>query len=131
MSKYFAPKQDCEVVAAARFGFQRLDDAALLDDHQYRLINIYKPELNGQTATVEVRFWTVLAKDKDPLQQDHGGAVVSLKKEEGHWKIANLESVDLLGAEGFRPLIESYPTAVNPQWQDMDYKKSLSQPKPF
>lgn len=128
---FFKENKACEVVGAARYGFVPLDDPAMWTDHQYKLVRIEAPEVVGDKATVEVRFWTALDKERNPLNQDHGGTILSLRKTGNQWKVSNLESTWILGGEGFHSLLDGFPSAAHEEWKDMDYKDSLKRPRPF
>jgi hypothetical protein len=128
---FFKDNKACEVVGAARYGFVPLDDPSTWTDQQYKLVRIESAEVVGDKATVEVRFWSVLEKGKNPLDQDHGGTIISLIRTEKQWKVSNLESTWMLGGEGFHSLIDGHPSAVDGDWKNMDYKNSLKRPRPF
>lgn len=131
IEKFFTNNKACEVVGAARYGFVPLDDPTMWNDQQYKLVRIESAEVDGDKATVEVRFWTALVKKKDPLDQDRGGTILSLIKVNKQWKVANIESTWTLGGEGFHSLLDEYPRAAHGEWKDMDYKSSLKRPHPF
>lgn len=128
---FFKGNRACEVVGAARYGFVPLDDPAMWSDRQYKLVRIEAPEVMGDKATVEVRFWTALDKERNPINQDHGGTILSLRKIDHQWKVSNLESTWILGGEGFHSLLDGFPSATHEEWKDMDYKDSLRRPRSF
>lgn len=123
LDEYISEIARCEILANARFGFDPLDTPeAIRQNYAIKFGDPYT--LQGATL-VEVRF--------SPITQgkpgDEGGAIVYLKKINGRWKIANIESVTYLGANGFQSLILDYPTVSSDVWSDMDYSKSLTRPE--
>lgn len=131
IDEFFKGNKACEVVGAARYGFVPLDDPMMWNDQQYKLVRIESAEVDGDKATVEVRFWTTLVKERDMHDQDHGGTILSLIKTNKQWKVANIESTWTLGGEGFQSLLDEFPRAAHANWKDMDYKESLKRPRPF
>lgn len=128
---FFEGYKACEVVGSARYGFLPLDDPDTWNDKQYGLVQIAKPEVVKDKATVEVRFWTSVDKKKNPLDQDHGGTIVYLTRINSQWKVTNLEGTWILGGAGFQSLIDGYPSSANPEWRNMDYRKALKSPQPY
>lgn len=124
VKRFFDNHEDCLNVAVARYGFEPADDPKQWGD-KYALIRIYKQKVRKGFSIVEVRFWSALNKKVPPLMQDHGGAIVILIKEQGAWKISNIESVSFLRAGGFKALMEDQPIFSDPEWRNKDYSKSL------
>ena len=131
IENFFKDNRACEVVGSARYGFVPLDDFTMWTDKQYKLVRVEFPEVVKDKATVEVRFWTAVDKNKNPLDQDHGGTIVSLIRTDKQWKISNMESTWILGGEGFRSLVDGHPSVTSAEWKNMDYKNSLKHPRPF
>jgi hypothetical protein len=121
LNEYFSSMALCDVLASARFGSILDTPEAVKQTYEVKFAEPYT--LQGATV-VEVRF-RPLFKGK---LGDEGGAIVYLKKLAGGWRITNIESVDYLGANGFRSLIHGYPTVSSDVWADMDYTKSLTRP---
>lgn len=129
VDRFFKNHKDCNLVAEARYGGLPSDDPRKWDDHQIVLLRLHKPQINGSKAVMEVRFWSEHPpRGTDPLDHWHGGAIISLVVEGGRWRIANIESVDYLGALQFSSLIRDYPDRYDPPWRDADYRKSLIHP---
>ncbi len=124
LNEYISEIARCEILASARFGFDPLDTPEAI--RQPYAIKFGEPYILQGATLVDVRF--------NPITQgqpgDEGGAIVYLKKINGSWKIANIESAGYLGANGFRSLIRGYPTVSSDVWSDMDYTKSLTRPEP-
>lgn len=124
LEQFILMKTRCEVLASARYGFNPLDTPEAINQ-AYSLI--YSEPFKVHTATiVEVRFRPII-NDKPGAE---GGAIVYLRKNKAGWRISNIESVDMLGANGFQSLIPDYPTVSNDTWADMDYSRSLVAPTP-
>lgn len=123
LNEFFSTAALCDVLASARFGSILDTPEAISQTYSLKFADPYT--LQGATL-VEVRFRPIF---KGKLGEGEGGAIVYLKKQAGGWKIANIESVDYLGANGFRSLIQGYPTVSSDVWSDMDYSKSLTRPE--
>ncbi len=119
---FFSKAANCEVLASARFGFDPLDTPESI--RQTYSLKFAEPYILQGATLAEVRF-SPMIKGKPGCE---GGAIVYLKRLNGAWKIANIESVVCLGANGFQSLISDYPTLSSDIWADMDYTKSLTRP---
>lgn len=112
----------CDQLASSRFGFPPLDTReAISESYAYHLSPLLYTE--GQ-AFIEVRF---RGKHSAP-ENTGGGAIVYLEEQKQRWIIANIESVEELGSNGFQSLLSDYPSVACPEWADMDYSKSLAAP---
>lgn len=118
----FVQPGKCDQLASSRFGFPPLDTKeAISESYTYHL----SPLLHAQgQAFIEVRF---RGKHFAP-ENAGGGAIVYLQEQNQRWKIANIESVEELGSNGFQSLLSDYPSVACPEWADMDYSKSLAAP---
>ncbi len=124
LNEFFSEVAQCGILASARFGFYPLDTPeAIRQTYSLKFAEPYT--LHGATL-VEVRFRPIY---KGKPGEGEGGAIVYLKKQAGGWRIANIESVAYLGANGFQSLILDYPTLSSDAWSDVDYTKSLTRPE--
>lgn len=123
LNEFFSDLAQCEVLASARFGFNPLDTPEAIK--QVYTLKFAQPyTIRGETIA-EVRFHPMI----DGKPGGEGGAIVYLKKLKGGWRITNIESVDYLGANGFKSLMQGYPIVSSDVWSDMDYSKSLTRPE--
>ncbi len=123
LNEFFSTAGLCYALAGARFGSILDTPEAINQTYSVKFAEPYT--LQGATL-VEVRFRPIF---KGKPREDEGGAIVYLKWKNGGWRIANIESVDYLGANGFASLIQGYPTVSSDVWSDMDYSKSLTRPQ--
>lgn len=121
LNEFFSTAGLCYALAGARFDSILDTPEAISQTYALKLAEPYT--LQGATL-VEVRFRAITQGKPG----DEGGAIVYLKNTNGNWKIANIESAGYLGANGFRSLIQGYPTVSSDVWSDMDYSKSLTRP---
>ena len=129
LESFFSGDERCALVGAARYGFMPLDDPSAWTDGRFKRVAISRPDIDGDRAIVEVRFWQEWNQDTDPTAQSHGGTVVYLVRERGNWRIDNLEGVELLGSNGFLSLVDDYPSVSEARWKDADYRRSLTKPQ--
>ena len=122
LNEFFSTVGLCYALAGARFDSILDTPEAISQTYALKLAEPYT--LQGATL-VEVRFRAITQGKPG----DEGGAIVYMKKINGNWKIANIESAGYLGANGFRSLIQGYPTVSSDVWFDMDYSKSLTRPE--
>lgn len=122
------------------FGMGRYDSPPIIpedvltgDPTLFSLVKIFSPyQIEGDTI-VEVRFWSEIKANTAPIDQDHGGAIVHLRKESGRWKISNIEACGFLKAKGFESLMDG-PLCpgggLDPRRaEQVDYRESLCKPK--
>ncbi|MGC4061391.1 MAG: hypothetical protein QM749_11335 [Aquabacterium sp.] len=122
LNEFFSTVGLCYALAGAHFDLILDTLEAISQTYTLKLAEPYT--LQGATL-VEVRF-RAMTQGK-PGDEGEGNRL----PEKDKWKLENRKyrSAGYLGANGFRSLIQGYPTVSSDVWADMDYTKSLTRPK--